>query len=805
MSFTYIRRAAVALALIVTAGCTVKNTEPPPLNGPSGLALVLSLNAIPDSISQDGGSQSSIRVTAIGPDGKPVSAVPIRVDMMVNGVAQDFGTLSARSIVTNGEGVASVVYTAPPSPSNGIFGTCNSLPGTCVSIVATATATNFDTANPQQVQIRLVPPGVILPPAAVPTAAFTFSPTALSVGLPTQFDASTSLPGTGATQIVSYSWNFGDSTSGSGKNVTHTFSAGNSFVVTLTVTNDRGLAASVSQTLSVGTAALPTPSFTVSPSAPAAGESVFFNALASTAGPGHTIASYRWNFGDGTSGSGSNVSHAFAPAGTYVVQLTVTDEAGVSVTSGGTTVIVGVTPTPVANFTFSPAAPVVGQSVLFDHRTSTTVQGQAIVALDWNFGDGTAPVRCPGNTACAANGITTHVFKSAGTFNVALIITDAAGRTGIKSTSVTVTIVAATPPTANFTFSPAAPAPNQAVLFNAASSTPGTGHTLASYAWNFGDAATATGVAPSHPYSVAGTFTVTLTVTDEIGQSSVTSKTVTISTSAAPPPTAAFTFSPAAPGVGETVFFNASTSTPGAGHTITSYAWTFGDGATATGVTATHAYTATGTYSVQLKVTDEVGQSTTSAATTVTVGAPPTPTARFTFSPTTPSASQAVVFDASTSTPAGQGQPITEYAWSFGDGTPIVRTATKTIGHTFGFSGIFAVNLTVTDGAGRVGSTSANITVSADATLPIVIITATPSPATINAEVSFNAVVSSAGTNAGFITNYQWDFGDGSQQFSTSVSNVGYTYRVKGTFTVKVTATNNLGKQGAAVFTIVVQ
>jgi len=617
MAFTYIRRVAVALALLAAAGCTVKNTEPPPLSGPSGLALTLTVNAIPDSISQDGGSQSSVRVTAIGPDGKPISAVPIRVDMMVNGVAQDYGTLSARTIVTNGDGVASVVYTAPPSPSNGVFGTCFSLPGTCISIVATATATNFDTANPQQVLIRLVPPGVILPPASLPTAAFTFSPTTVSAGLPITFDGSTSLAGSGATQITNYSWSFGDGSSGSGKNPTHTFAAGNSFVVTLTVTNDRGLAASASQTLSVGAAALPIASFTVSPQAPAVNQSVFFNASASTPGSGHsTITSYRWTFGDGGTAQGVTVSHQYTRAGTFGVQLTVTDETGLSTTSAATSVTVG-----------------------------------------------------------------------------------------------------------------------------------------------------------------AGL------------------------------PTPTFTVSPSAPGVNESVFFNGSASTPGSGHvSIASYLWTFGDGGTAQGVTVTHKYTATGTYNVLLTVTDETGLSATSAVTAVTVGSPPTPTAAFTFSPSAPSASQAVVFDSSTSTPSGQGQPITDYAWSFGDGTPIVHTANKTIGHTFGFGGTFSVNLTVTDGAGRIGVTSATIAVSnGDATLPVVLITATPSPAPVNTEISFVAVPTSLGTGATSIASYQWDFGDGTPQFSSSAVNVGFTYRVKGTYTVKVTATNNVGRQGAAVFTIVVQ
>ena len=79
--------------------------------------------------------------------------------------------------MTGTDGVATVVYTAPPAPPNGVSGTCGGLPGNCVSIVATATSTDFASANPQQVQIRLVPPGVILPPAGAPTAAFTMSPT----------------------------------------------------------------------------------------------------------------------------------------------------------------------------------------------------------------------------------------------------------------------------------------------------------------------------------------------------------------------------------------------------------------------------------------------------------------------------------------------------------------------------------------------------------------------------------------------------------------------------------------------------
>jgi chitodextrinase len=129
---------------------------------------------------------------------------------------------------------------------------------------------------------------------------------------------------------------------------------------------------------------------------------------------------------------------------------------------------------------------------------------------------------------------------------------------------------------------------------------------IASYAWNFGDGTTGTGVSPSHAYATAGTYVATLTVTDNRGGTASTSIQVDAGTAPNQPPVAAYTSS--------CTFlactFDGSASTDPDG-TITSYAWDFGDGTTATGPTASHTFAAGGTYHVALTVTDNSSAPTT--------------------------------------------------------------------------------------------------------------------------------------------------------------------------------------------------
>jgi PKD repeat protein len=160
-----------------------------------------------------------------------------------------------------------------------------------------------------------------VPPANMaPTAAFTFSCSGRSCAV----DGSGSADSDGT--IVTYSWGFGDQTSGSGQVAHHTYAGYGTYPVSLTVTDDVGATATVTHTVTLTNAA-PTASFTVR----CTGLSCSVDGRASADSDG-TIVSYAWSFGDGAGGSGATTSHTYAGAGSYIVALTVTDDGGTSAT-----------------------------------------------------------------------------------------------------------------------------------------------------------------------------------------------------------------------------------------------------------------------------------------------------------------------------------------------------------------------------------------------------------------------------------------------------------------------------------------
>jgi PKD repeat protein len=409
----------VAGLVALTSACTMKSQDPPPFSGPSELDQSIVIAVSPDQLPQDGASQSLITVTARDGSAQPIRNLTLRTFTAVSGTPIDFGSLSARSIVTGADGRATFVYTAPPGPA------VSSDDFIVVDIIVTPQGTDFNNSRARTAAIRLYPPGVIIPPDSL-TPAFTFNPPGPQENQTVLFDASAS---TGA--IVDYQWSFGDGGRSSGRTTSHQYGTAGTYVVTLTISDGFGRTQSTSQSITVGAGVNPTAAFVSSPSAPVPAQTVFFNASASRAAPGRTIVSYQWDFGDGGSATGVQTQHIYAAAGGYNVTLTVTDDAGRRgvVTQG---ITVG-NDSPTAAFEFTPTAPTAGSPVAFNASGSSAVAGRTIVSYSWTFSGPGGATRPPQSGVAV-----TETFPVAGPWNVTLTVVDSQNKSASLTRTVTV-------------------------------------------------------------------------------------------------------------------------------------------------------------------------------------------------------------------------------------------------------------------------------------------------------------------------------------------------------------------------------
>lgn len=171
-------------------------------------------------------------------------------------------------------------------------------------------------------------------------------------------------------------------------------------------------------------------------------------------------------------------------------------------------------------------------------------------------------------------------------------------------------------------------------------------------------------------------------------------------------PFASFTYSPANPAVGEQVTFDASASSDSDG-TVDKYEWDFGDSSTATGKTAYHSYSAAGTYTVKLTVTDNSNLTNSTQKTITITSANQSPVAAFTYSPENPKAGEKVTFDASSS--SDSDGTIESYEWDFGNKS---TGKGQKVYNTFTQNGDYSITLTVKDNSGATGTKTASLSVS---------------------------------------------------------------------------------------------
>ncbi len=292
------------------------------------------------------------------------------------------------------------------------------------------------------------------------------------------------------------------------------------------------------------------------------------------------VASYLWNFGDGTTTTSANTNHTYSSAGTYNVTLKVT-LSGIDYSSSQ---IVVVGAAPVASFNTLAGT---GAGNAYTFISSSTISSGYISTYSWNFGDGTTDATSNPN----------HTFAVNGTYNVKLVVTSNTGCIDSITHSIVVTLSGGTGgiPIPSYTVNTAQQCfnGNSFAFTNTSTVPPGT-----TYLWAFGDGTISTASNPSHSYAGHGNYNVTLIATYN-GIDHYYAQTVIVK----PMPVSSF------------VYFNNKGSLYGysfiSNSTIASgnmnYSWNFGDGTTDSIINPDHTYTTDGNMVVKLVVTSDGG------------------------------------------------------------------------------------------------------------------------------------------------------------------------------------------------------
>jgi PKD repeat protein len=495
----------------------------------------------------------------------------------------------------------------------------------------TATVTVTDTAGYSSTATTSV---VATNPDYPPASSLAATPAAPTTADAVTLDASASTD-TDDTPVASYAFDFGDGSAGtgpqSGATATHTYAAAGSYTATVTVTDTAGKSSTATTTVAVTAPAAPdnapSAALAASPDGALAPADIVLDASRSSDADATPIATYAFDFGDGTAPvnqTSATAAHTYAKAGTYTATVTVTDTAGKTGTAT-TTVTVAKDDPPAAALAATPTSGMVPLKVAFDAGASTDADATAIATYTFDYGDGTAPVEQASATA-------SHTYTSDGSYTAKVTVTDSAGNASSATSGITVT--PDSPPAAVLS-GPGTATTNAEVTFSGSGSTDTDGTPIASYAFTWGDGTPGSGElvdsTASHTYAKAGTYAVVLTVKDTGGQISTASANVTVSDPPPVvvdnPPTAALTVATTPQSLAVTA--DATASTDGDSTPIDTYGFDFGDGTVLQAQpagTAQHTYPKAGTYTVTVTVTDTAGKaSTATAAATVTAPPPPPP------------------------------------------------------------------------------------------------------------------------------------------------------------------------------------
>ncbi|HTE86667.1 MAG TPA: PKD domain-containing protein [Dehalococcoidia bacterium] len=300
-----------------------------------------------------------------------------------------------------------------------------------------------------------------------------------------------------------------------------------------------------------------------------------------------------------------------------------------------------------ATLNASPSNAAVGQVVTFSYRASPPAVAPpfpSIVSIIVNYGDGSSDSGSTGGPGQTVTGVQTHVYSSPGTYTATLAASASSGESGSDFASVTVGGGGGQAPVVTVTASPSTASVGQTVSFSYSATTSfGIGFpTVRSMLISYGDGSAPLPLNPpngtvTRSYSSPGFFNILVTATDSNGQQGQGTSSVQVVANANQPPTNVQILNPPPTATaGQPVSFNAATAAavnPGA--FIQNYAWSYGDGGIDNGQSVSHVFSAQGTYTVTLTVSDSTG-ATAQRSASITIQSstpPPAPGVSVTYQP----------------------------------------------------------------------------------------------------------------------------------------------------------------------------
>ncbi|MEJ7735836.1 MAG: PKD domain-containing protein [Chitinophagaceae bacterium] len=539
---------------------------------------------------------------------------------------------------------------------------------------------------------------------------------------------------------VSYKWLFGDGSSATGPNQTHTYQKTGQYDVSLIITGANGCSDTLRKT---GFVNVNPPKVTLE-NLPLEGcVPLSFTPKVQVVSL-EPLSSYRWDFGDGNSSTAPSPTHLYTTPGIYTVKLTFSTPGGCtdSVTYLNS---IKVGTKPQAKFIADPRNACAFHAIKFTDLST----GSTITEWTWRFGDG--GISKEKNPA--------HLYRDTGSFTVTLIVSN----NGCKDSLVIPDYIYIKPPIALFTDSTECIDP-----FNRKFKDLSIG--ASSWFWSFGDGTNSTMQHPQHTFSKPGNYLVSLTVTNDTCENTITRQVVIV----AEKPD--FTASDTVLCKGTNVIFQVNNLNA---NNIAQQTWLFGDGFTSgTLNNAPHSYNVSGIFTVQLVLVDINGcRDTLTKPNYIKVSGPK---ANFLSTPTNACIEASVTF---TDLSSSDGtNPITKWNWKYGDGSSETLTSPP-FEHKYGIPGLKTVQLIITDSKGCTDSVSKSGSLFISKPLA-----GFSSP---DSNSCSNKIIRFLNQSAGTSLNYTWNFGDGAP--TSALLNPSHNYSEEGGFDISLKVIDRYG------------